>query len=109
VRAAEPTLLIFVLGLGVIVAAASRNGLATAVHTVLPDGASLLDLLGIAAVGAVLANLINNLPAILILAPALAAAGPAGVLAALVGVNVGPQPDLRWLTRHAALASNPAR
>jgi arsenical pump membrane protein len=73
-----------------IVAAASDHGLATAVRTVLPDGSSLPDLLGIAAVSAVLANLVNNLPAILILAPLAALAGHGPVLAALVGVNVGP-------------------
>jgi arsenical pump membrane protein len=90
VRAFEPSFLIFVLGLGVIVAAASDNGLGTAVRTVLPGGASLPDLLGIAAVSAVLANLVNNLPATLILAPIAGHAGHGQVLAALVGVNVGP-------------------
>jgi len=33
---------------------------------------------------------VNNLPAILLLLPAAAAAGPGTVLAALIGVNVGP-------------------
>lgn len=38
-----------------------------------------------------LANVVNNLPAILIALPALAgSAGPGPVLAALIGVNVGP-------------------
>ena len=41
-------------------------------------------------VAAVLANLLNNLPAILLLLPAAAAVGPGTVLACLVGVNVGP-------------------
>ena len=90
VRAVEPPFLVFVVSLGIIVAAASDHGLATAVRTVLPDGGSLPDLLGIAAVSAVLANLVNNLPAILILAPHAALAGYGPVLAALVGVNVGP-------------------
>jgi arsenical pump membrane protein len=40
-RAAEPGFLIFVLGLGVIVQAASVNGLDTAVRAVLPTGGSL--------------------------------------------------------------------
>jgi arsenical pump membrane protein len=39
---------------------------------------------------AVLANLINNLPAVLALLPLLAAAGPGPVLAGLIGVNLGP-------------------
>ncbi len=89
-RAAEPSFLVFVLGLGIIVAAASDNGLATVVRTVLPAGSSLPDFLRIAAVSALLANLVNNLPAILILAPILASVGHGPVLAALVGVNVGP-------------------
>jgi len=90
VRAAEPAFLAFVLGLGVIVAAASQRGLASAVRAVLPASSSLPALLAVAAVAAVLANLVNNLPATLILAPVAAATGPAVVLAALVGVNVGP-------------------
>ena len=90
VRAVQPSFLLFVLGLGVIVVAASDNGLATAVRAVLPDGTSWPALLGIAAVSALLANLVNNLPAILIIAPVAVASGPAAVLAALVGVNVGP-------------------
>jgi arsenical pump membrane protein len=90
VRALELPFLVFVLGLGIIVAAASDNGLSTAVRTTLPAGDTLPDLLIIAAVSAVLANVVNNLPAILILAPALAAGGHGPVLAALVGVNIGP-------------------
>jgi len=89
-QALQPGFLIFVLGLGVIVSAASDNGLTAAVRTILPQGDSFIDLLGIAAVSAVLANLVNNLPAILILAPALASRGHGAVLAALVGVNIGP-------------------
>jgi arsenical pump membrane protein len=90
VRAAEPGFLAFVLGLGVIVAAASAGGLGSAVDAIVPAGGSLPDLLAIAAVSAVLANLVNNLPATLMLVPVAAAAGPAPVLAALIGVNVGP-------------------
>jgi arsenical pump membrane protein len=89
-RAAEPGFLIFVLGLGVIVQAASGNGLDTAVRAVLPAGGSLPDLLAIAALSAVFANLVNNLPATLMLVPVAAAAGPGPVLATLIGVNVGP-------------------
>jgi arsenical pump membrane protein len=37
-----------------------------------------------------LANLVNNLPTVLLLLPAAAAAGPATVLAVLIGVNTGP-------------------
>jgi arsenical pump membrane protein len=90
VRAIQPSFLLFVFGLGVIVVAASNNGLAAAVRTILPGGTSLPTLLAIAAISALLANLVNNLPAILIIAPVAVASGPVAVLAALVGVNVGP-------------------
>jgi len=89
-RAVEPGFLVFVLGLGVIVAAASANGLDSAVRAVLPTGGSLPDLLAIAAISAILANLVNNLPATLMLVPVAAAAGPGPVLATLIGVNIGP-------------------
>jgi arsenical pump membrane protein len=89
-RAAEPGFLVFVLGLGVVVAAASRHGLGSAADALVPGGTGLPALLAVAAVGALAANLVNNLPATLILLPATAAAGPGAVLAMLVGVNVGP-------------------
>jgi arsenical pump membrane protein len=74
----------------VIVAAASDAGLADAVRVLVPAGEQLPDLLAIVALSAVLANLVNNLPATLILTPVLAAAGPLPLLAGLIGVNVGP-------------------
>ncbi len=90
VRAAEPTFLVFVLGLGVVVSAASRHGLSTAVDSLVPHGTALPALLAIAVIGAILANLVNNLPATLIILPAAALSGQGAVLAMLVGVNVGP-------------------
>jgi arsenical pump membrane protein len=89
-RALEPSFLVFILGLGVIVVAAGENGLGSAVRTILPGGATWPDLLGIAAISALLANLLNNLPAILIIGPVAAASGDVALAAALVGVNVGP-------------------
>lgn len=44
----------------------------------------------IAVISAVLANLVNNLPAVLLMMPLVSALGPVAVLAVLVGVNVGP-------------------
>ena len=88
--AAEPSFLVFVLGLGVIVRAASDNGLASPRGAVLPAGGALPELLAVAAVSAILANLVNNLPATLILVPVAAPSGAAAVLAVLIGVNVGP-------------------
>lgn len=55
----------------------------------MPSGRGLGSLLMIAVVAMVAANLVNNLPATLLLLPAAAAAGPAPVLALLIGVNVG--------------------
>jgi len=90
IRAAEPAFLVFVLGLAVIVRAAGEHGLDAVVDALLPAGAGLPALLGIAAVSAVVANLVNNLPATLIVLPAATAGGAGPVLAMLVGVNVGP-------------------
>ena len=90
VRAAEPTFLVFVLGLGVIVRAASDHGLSTAVDALLPHGTALPALLLVAVISAAVANLLNNLPATLIILPVAAVSGPGAVLAMLVGVNVGP-------------------
>ena len=56
----------------------------------MPQGSDLPALLGVAAISAVLANLVNNLPATLILVPVVAASAPGGLLAMLIGVNVGP-------------------
>jgi len=84
----------------------------------------------VAAVGALLANLVNNLPATLLLLPATLPGGPVAVLALLIGVNVGPNltyvgslatmlwlrvcrgvgvtPSLHTFTRHALLTVVPA-
>jgi arsenical pump membrane protein len=90
VAAVDLPLLGFVLGLGVIVAAVAAHGLGDVVDDALPDGHGLLALLGAAALAAALANLLNNLPALLVLLPAAAAAGSPTVLAVLIGVNAGP-------------------
>jgi arsenical pump membrane protein len=90
VSAAEPTFLVFVLALGVVVTAAGNHGLSSVVDSLIPHGSSLPALLGVAAVSAVLANLVNNLPATLIIVAVVSASAPAAVLAMLIGVNVGP-------------------
>jgi len=82
---------VFVLALGIIVVGVVDSGLGDLLTGLLPAGSSFLALLAIAGVAAVLANLLNNLPAVLLLAPlALTLGGPPAVLAALIGVNVGP-------------------
>ncbi|MGB5794599.1 MAG: ArsB/NhaD family transporter [Mycolicibacter algericus] len=89
-RAANAGFLVFVLALGVVVRAVVDNGLGDRMSALLPAGSGLAALLGVAAVAAVLANLVNNLPATLVLAPLVAPAGPVAVLAVLIGVNIGP-------------------
>ncbi|MDT5149369.1 MAG: arsenical pump rane protein [Mycobacterium sp.] len=82
--------LAFVLCLGVVVTAVMRHGLDDAMRHVLPSGTTLPALLGIAVAAALLSNVVNNLPAVLVLLPLVTAMGPAAVLAVLIGVNVGP-------------------
>ena len=98
-EAAIPFLL-FVLSLGLVVQALSTRGLGTAVGRLLPHGSSLLALLAVAFLAAAIANLVNNLPAILVRLAAISAAATGHgtgsgavtglVLAALIGVNIGP-------------------
>ena len=91
VRAADPLFCVFVLALGVVVAAVGAQGLTDGLRTVLPGTASLAGLLAVAGIAAVLANVVNNLPATLVLLAALGPTPPAGlVLAVLLGVNIGP-------------------
>ncbi|MDX6246593.1 MAG: arsenical pump rane protein [Frankiales bacterium] len=90
VRSANLPFCLFVLALGVVVEAVVENGLHSGLADILPDGSSLLSLLGIAALAAVLANVVNNLPAVLALVPIAAVGGPGPLLAVLIGVNLGP-------------------
>ena len=94
VRAAGIPFLLFVLGLGVVVEAVVANGLGAAITRLIPGGSSLPALLAITVLAAALANVVNNLPAVLVLLPVVTgpglpvSAGP--VLAVLIGVNIGP-------------------
>ncbi len=88
--ALELPFLAFVLALGLIVKALSVHGLGSLVVHLIPGGTALGSLLLIAVVAAILANVINNLPAVLLLLPAASAAGVGAVLAVLIGVNTGP-------------------
>ncbi|MFE9428505.1 arsenic transporter [Kitasatospora sp. NPDC006697] len=89
-RSAAVPFLAFVLALGIVVRAVVDNGLASGLAHLLPHSTSLAALLGIAGLAALLANLINNLPATLVLLPLTAPIGPGAVLAVLLGVNIGP-------------------
>jgi len=90
VRSAHVSFLVFVLALGVVVRAVMVNGMDRAMSSVLPSGSALPALLVIAAIAAVLANVVNNLPATLVLLPLVAPGGAAAILAVLIGVNIGP-------------------
>jgi arsenical pump membrane protein len=88
--AVDAPFLAFVLCLGVVVNAVMLHGLDSAMRDLLPAGDTLPALLGIAAIAAVLSNVVNNLPAVLVMLPLVATSGPAAVLAVLIGVNIGP-------------------
>jgi arsenical pump membrane protein len=91
---------VFVLALSLAVAAAGRTFLADGLESLLASlgiGAhgggthapSLGSLLLLVAVSTALANLVNNLPALLLLLPVVAPWGTLPLLVVLVGVNVG--------------------
>lgn len=81
---------LFVIALSLVVAAAQRDGLGDLVAHLVPAGDDFFALLAIALLGAVLANIVNNLPATLILLAAIPGGAVPQLLALLVGVNVGP-------------------
>jgi len=89
VAEAGPAFCLFVLALAVVVEGVTRHGLGHLLGHLTPSGTSYLALLGLAALAAALANLLNNLPATLALVPVVAG-HPAAVLAVLLGVNIGP-------------------
>jgi arsenical pump membrane protein len=88
-RAAHPAFAVFVLCLGVVVAALATGFLGDWVSDALPDGTDFASLLLIAVLATVLANLLTNLSATLLLVPLLAPMGDTAILAALLGLNIG--------------------
>jgi arsenical pump membrane protein len=90
---ANPLFVLFVAGLAVVVDGATGHGLQQGISRILPIGDDWPALIALAGIAAVRANLVNNLPATLVLLGAIAAAGDssaAAVLAILIGVNIGP-------------------
>jgi arsenical pump membrane protein len=73
-----------------VVRAVVDNGLADGLDQLVPNGTGLPELLALAALAALLANVINNLPAVLVLLPLAVPVGHGAVLAVLLGVNIGP-------------------
>ena len=95
VAAAHPGFAIFVLGLGVVVAALAHGPLGAHVGGWLPDTATGFgSLLLIAVLATALAAVLTNLSATLLLLPLLSPFGTTAVLAALLGLNIGS--GLTW-------------
>ncbi len=91
VSAAGLDFAVFVLAIGVLVLGLTGGPLGRGLAGILPTGSGWVDLLALAAIAAVVANLVNNLPATLLLLGLLpGGAGALSVLAVLIGVNVGP-------------------
>lgn len=90
VRATRPFFLIGLLALGGAAWLLGDLGLTSVLSDAVPAGDGFLTLLAIAGGAALLANLINNVPATLLLLPAVAPAGEGALLAMLIGVGVGP-------------------
>ncbi|WP_449407409.1 SLC13 family permease [Microbacterium maritypicum] len=72
----------------VLVETAHANGVLGFLSVLATDGHGFGQLLGLASVGALAANGVNNLPAYLILEPS--ASDPVALMALLIGVNLGP-------------------
>ncbi|MEV4669592.1 SLC13 family permease [Microbacterium sp. LWO12-1.2] len=72
----------------VLVETAHANGILDFLTSLASSGHGAGEILGLAALGALTANGVNNLPAYLILEPA--AGDPVALMALLIGVNLGP-------------------
>lgn len=91
VYAADVWFCAFVLALGVVVAGVAAGPIGAWLADHLPTDAGLAGMLLMSVIAAVAANLLNNLPATLLLLAALGPGAPTGlVLALLIGVNLGP-------------------
>lgn len=83
-------LAVLVLGLALAVDAVLRHGGDRVVSAAAGEGTGPLDLTQVAGVGAVASNLLNNLPAYLVMEPHAAGGGDSRLLALLLGTNLGP-------------------
>ncbi|MFL6062943.1 MAG: SLC13 family permease [Marmoricola sp.] len=88
-RSAHLSFALFVLGLGLVVAALGNGAAGDRLADLVPQGNGLPDLLAVAFLGAALSNVVNNLPATLLLVPLVAPLGTVPVLATLIGINLG--------------------
>jgi arsenical pump membrane protein len=83
-------LAVFVLGLALAVETVLRHGGDRVVSAITGEGTDLGSLLQVAGVGAVSSNVINNLPAYLVIEPAAVGGGDTRLFALLLGTNLGP-------------------
>ncbi|AFA75153.1 putative arsenical pump membrane protein [Gordonia polyisoprenivorans VH2] len=88
-RAVNIPFLAFVAALGIIILPIRLGPIGEAITHLIPGGNSLWALLAVAALAAVAANVLNNLPATLLLLP-MVANDHGLALAMLLGVNIGP-------------------
>lgn len=88
-RAAHLSFAVFVLCLGVVVAGLADTFLGALIRAGVPEDTTLGSLLVVALLATALANVVNNLPATLLLVPLVAPLGVTAVLAALIGLGVG--------------------
>jgi arsenical pump membrane protein len=88
-RALNVGFLAFVAALGVIILPVREGAIGDAVSHLIPTGSGFLAMVAVAVLAAISANVVNNLPATLLLVP-LTAHQPALVLAVVLGVNIGP-------------------
>ena len=89
VRSTHAPFALFVLALGLVVAALDTGPFGRVLADLVPRTPGLASLFAVAFLGAVLSNLVNNLPATLLLVPLAAPLGATAVLATLVGINLG--------------------
>lgn len=90
-RAADGYFCAFVLLLGTVVEAVTSGPIGQWLGGVVPTHVSFTGLLAMATMAALASNVVNNLPATLMLLAALGPEAPPGlVLAMLIGVNLGP-------------------
>ena len=118
VHATHPGFAIWVLALGVVVAGLAEGFLGDTVRDLVPGSTSLGALVVIAVLATLLANVLTNLSATLLLVPIIAPLGTTALLAALVGLNIGAGltwtgslANLLWrrtLRRHGRTPSNAA-
>jgi arsenical pump membrane protein len=83
-------LAVFVLGLALAVETVLRHGGDRVASALAGNGTGATDLLQVAGAGAVTSNLLNNLPAYLVLEPHAVGGGDDRLFALLLGTNIGP-------------------